>query len=99
MLLVEDNAMLDAILAGRTAEEAFPTLKRFVLMAPGSEADESKRAITWQQGCYSIDILKFGCKTVLKSGPGSGPNSVQVKTCLKTPNMTWAMFWAEINVY
>ena len=41
--------MLDAILAGRTAEEAFPTLKRFVLMAPGSEADESKRAITWRQ--------------------------------------------------
>ena len=49
VLLVEDNAMLDAILAGRTVEEAFPTLKRFVLMAPGSEADESKRAITWQQ--------------------------------------------------
>ena len=41
--------MLETILAGRTTAEAFPTLKKVVLMAPGSKGDESKRAITWQE--------------------------------------------------
>ena len=55
VLLVEDNAMLDTILAGRTTAEAFPTLKKIVLMAPGSKGDESKRAVTWQE---MIDLGK-----------------------------------------
>ena len=55
VLLVEDNAMLDTILAGRTTAEAFPTLKKIVLMAPGSKGDQSKRAVTWQE---MIDLGK-----------------------------------------
>ena len=46
--------MLEMLLAGRTIAEVFPTLKKIVLMAPGSTSDESKRAITWQ------DMIKAG---------------------------------------
>ena len=49
ILLVEDNAMLDTILDGRNVDEAFPTLKKIVLMAPGSTSNESKKAITWTE--------------------------------------------------
>ena len=45
LLLVEDSAMLDAVLAGRRAEEAFPTVKKIVLMAPGSAAAASQRGV------------------------------------------------------
>ena len=44
LLLVEDAAMLEAVLAGRKPREAFPSVKKIVLMAPGSEAS---------QNCYS----------------------------------------------
>ena len=37
LLLVEDSAMLETILAGRSPQEAFPSVKKIVLMAPGSK--------------------------------------------------------------
>ena len=50
LLLVEDAAMLEAVLAGRKPREAFPSVKKIVLMAPGSEAS---------QNCYSNEIIYF----------------------------------------
>ena len=54
----------------------------FLLILPG---------MTNCVGCNSIDIKNLGHQTGLRSGP----NSVQVKTCLTTPKMTWVRNWAR----
>ncbi len=49
LLFVEDAPMLQMILAGRTPKEAFPTVKKIVLMAPGSDASSLglDNVLTW----------------------------------------------------
>ena len=56
--------------------------------AEGSQVFHNRR----QLGFNSIYTLNFGCKT----GGQTRPNSVhQVKTCFKTPNMTFTRFWED----
>ena len=71
LLLVEDSAMLDAILAGRRAEEAFPTVKKIVLMAPGSAADASRGVLAFD------DVIEAGKKV-----PDSALAQVEDEQCV-----------------
>ena len=58
LLLVEDSAMLEAVLAGRRPRDAFPSVKKIVLMAPGSEADEPRGVITFD------DVIERGREAI-----------------------------------
>ncbi len=54
LLLVEDEDMLKTILANRTVKEAFPTVKKIILLAPQQPANpsediNSKTVITWKE--------------------------------------------------
>lgn len=49
ILLVEDNAMLESILDGRMISDAFPTVKKIILMEPGCIGNSAKGILTWQE--------------------------------------------------
>lgn len=71
LLLVEDSAMLEAVLAGRSPQKAFPSVKKIVLMAPGSEADESRGVVTFD------DVIERG-----KGVPGSALTEIEEEQCV-----------------
>ena len=54
------------------------------------------RSLTVTQGCNSIDILNFGPTTWAQNWAKFWDNfstmTLQVLTCIKTQNMTWARF-------
>jgi long-subunit acyl-CoA synthetase (AMP-forming) len=54
ILLIEDNAMLEKILEGRKIADAFPTVKKIILMEPGCIGNANEGVLTWQE------LLKAG---------------------------------------
>jgi long-subunit acyl-CoA synthetase (AMP-forming) len=55
ILLVEDTAMLGTILNGRSISEAFPTVKKIILMEPGCVGNADEGILTWQELLHAGD--------------------------------------------